>query len=1135
MNESPSTEAEYRLVTILFADLAGSTALGEALGAETLRLVLDRCLRRMTEVVDHYGGTVARLMGDGLLAFFGAPQAHEDDPERAARTALQIHQAVEAYAAELGHRLQVRIGVNTGRVVMGAVGDEVASEYTATGPPIHLAARLQSTTEPGTTLLGDATARLIRHRFETLGVGPLALHGFEEPVMAHQLIAERATPSPARGIAGLPSPLVGREEERAQLDGLITGLEAGRGALAALLGEPGIGKSRLLHEIKTAAADRPVQWLEGRAYSYSQDHPYGVVRDLLSELLDLAPDDTPALLDLKLERALAPLLSERLTQVWPYIATLIGAPIPAASQDTIAGVEGEALNRQISAAFVELVEAAAQRRPLVAAFEDLHWADPSSIDLIRSLFLSTERAPLLIVLVFRPDREQKAWELKTTAERDFGHRYLELALQPLDGAAVGELVDKLLAEHNLPADLRARIGEKSEGNPFFLEELVRSLIEAGTLARQGDSWVLTSPVAGLRVPETLQEVIQARLDRLTRPDRALLQTAAVIGRRFPFRLLEAIAPANGDLSSRLLNLQRADLVRERARIPEPEYTFKHTLVQEVAYNSLLQEQREDLHRRAGETMEGIFADRLDEYAAAIARHFRQAGDDERALRYHRRAADAAYMVYANQEAAEHYGMALEVALRSGADAEDLTSMYTARGRALELSGMYQEAAATYDAMREQAKALGVASMELKALMARSALHVTPTALFSKAEGSATAEAALRLARKLEDRPAEARVLWILMALSFFTGDPKRAVRFGERSLALARELGLREQEAYTLHDLTWSLFAVRGPNPANEMVRAAHAAWQELKNLPMLADSLSTQSALHYFSGELEQAVEVAQKAWDLSEEIDNLWNKSYSQMYVGLAHMERGDIDRALNSMNSSLELGEKAGFVVPQSFVRAALGLLYAGMGLAEEGLAHASEAVRRAQETIPFLLPDIQAVKAYVHLLRGDFVQADSFVELATARGNVGYNLDVPASTALVAAELQAADGQHEQAIQLIQKTIETWQRVGIRPNLPDAHLLLAEFLLVLDRRDEARDALRRGLEVAKAIGSRRRRWEILATLADLAADSGESEQARQYLAKAREIVDYIAARTGPDDLRAAFLAMPKVRRILDATES
>ncbi|MFQ5942194.1 MAG: AAA family ATPase [Anaerolineales bacterium] len=658
MQQTPSSDAEYKLVTILFADVVGSTDLTGRLGAERARVVLDRCLQRASSSVEEYGGTVARLMGDGMLAFFGAPQAHEDDPERAGLAALQMVEGVKHYGSELGEELHLRVGINTGRAVLGQMGGESLSEYTAMGKPVVLAERLQSTAISDEILLGETTARLTWHRFELEPLEAFVAKGFDDPVAAVRLQAELAQPKPPKGLAGMYSPLVGRAREHDQLSGIVKDLEGGRGCIVTIVGEPGIGKSRLLFEAQEAHSDLPLRWSEGRAYSYTEDQPFSVILDFLYELLDIAPDDPPAMLDLKLETSIRPLLGDQIDLVWPYLASLLGAPVPPQYEETLKQLDPEAMNSRVVNAVVTLVEAIAARQPLVLAFEDLHWADHSSLGVIRSLMMGTERAPILLIFLFRPDRDKASWELKIRAETDFAHRYAHLGLVPLDETSSKELVENLLALADIPEEMRELIQARSEGNPFYLEELIRELIERGVLVKQNGKWQASQAITDVEVPETLEKVIQARLDRLPQPERSTLQAASVIGRRFAYRVLGALATAFGDLSDHLLHLQQADLVRERARIPELEYIFKHVIVQEVTYGTLLREQRAQLHKQVAQTLIDLFPDRMDELHGTLGRHYSEAGDAERAIEHYELASQRAEAIFAYEEAAQFLELAL---------------------------------------------------------------------------------------------------------------------------------------------------------------------------------------------------------------------------------------------------------------------------------------------------------------------------------------------------------------------------------------------------------------------------------------------------------------------------------------------
>jgi class 3 adenylate cyclase/tetratricopeptide (TPR) repeat protein len=1130
-DEAPTNQqsgAEYRLVTILFADVVGSTELTAQVEAEMARLIFDRCLRTMSQVIDEYGGTVARLMGDGLLAFFGAPTAHEDDPERAALAALQIHRSIQRYGAELNMPLAVRVGLNTGRVVMGEVGGEELAEYTAMGQPINLAARLQASAAPGSTLIGETTYRLISHLFEAEAQPPLQLKGFDQKVLAYRLVRLRERAESSRSIPGLESTLIDRDTEREKLSTLVSDLQAGRGAIAALIGEPGIGKSRLLHEIRKDAAELPLSWAEGRASSYTSEQPFSVIRDLLSELLDLNTRDTPAILDLKLERELAPLFGDRLAEIWPLLALLIGAPVPPAYADRLEGLEPDALNRGMTNAFCELAEAMAARQPMVLAFDDLHWADPSSLDLLRSLFLATERAPLLILLLFRPDRDSHIWELKAYAERDFGHRYTELTLEPLSEGQTHELVSHILANPELPTALLDFLREKSEGNPFFIEEFVQDLVESGALEQRGDAWQLVCDIEQVQLPETLQEVVQARIDRLPQAERLTLQSAAVIGRRFGIRLLEAVAPQHDDLSSMLLTLQRADLIRERTRLPEPVYGFRQSIVQEVIYHQLLSDQRQELHRRIATALEENFADRLDENASVIARHFELAGEIKKALHFHQSAGDQAFRLNANREAIDHFARALELAGNLPFDTDQIEHLFFSLGRAYELTADYDRALQTYQRLQSLAETHDEPHLALQARLAQTTLRVTPTPLFDPIGGKAEAEEALQLARDLKDPQAEAKMLWNLCLLGRFTGRDDEAITYGEESLAIAEAHQLEEQTAFTLTDLFWSYLAKDSTDKAGDAIRKAYEIWERLENLPMMTDCLSGQAFLHFLRGEFDHSIEASEEAWNLSERIDNLWGKSYSQLYVSLVYLEQGRIAAAFKAMHTSVELGRQAGFVVPGIVLPAIEALTYANLGQTE----HALELVSKAfpEQYADLTQPFVYQIKAQILALAGEVERAAPTLEKRAAKPHGIGTLHLILPLDFTRTVLADACNQPERVLELTESLHQYLEQRDIHSMEPMIDYFHARALMQLGRTKDALEYANHGLECAMAAGARWSTWQLFSVRSRLLQEQGDDQAAREDLLSAVKLIHYIAEHADDPDLSAAFLSRPEVSTII-----
>ncbi len=600
---------ERRVVTALFADLVGSTALGERLDTEELKLVVGEAVARMVSSVEAFDGTVKDLAGDGVLALFGAPVAHEDDAERAVRAGLLIVEEIASFAQEVAQSwgvegLSIRVGINTGPVVTGAVGGGDRVEYSALGDAVNVAARLQSHARPGSVLVGEDTQHLVAPVFSWSPGVPYELKGKAEPVTAFQVTG--VVGASTRGQAGSAAHMVGRERELAVLREAMDSVLAGRGGIVFIGGDPGIGKTRLLQELRhvfesfTPPHGRTL-WLEGRCVSYGESMPYAPFRDLLRSWLGVQTDEPELRVRVALRRQVDRLFGEQAPQIVPYLAALLGLRQDPEAAARLAELSPEALQYRTFEVARTLLDRLAADGPVIVALEDLHWMDATSLQLLERLFGDTEEAALLLVCTSRPEREHASWRLKEDGARTLPHRFHEVALSSLSGDAGAELLDALVGADTLPEATRRRILEPAEGNPFFVEELVRSLVDAGALVHEPGGWRFDHDVE-LEVPPTVEKVILARIDRLDPDAHAALMGAAVLGRQFGLSLLEAVAD-QGQVRGALSDLMRMDLVREGRRWPEPEYRFKHALIQETAYRTLVAADRHRMHRRAAEWLE----------------------------------------------------------------------------------------------------------------------------------------------------------------------------------------------------------------------------------------------------------------------------------------------------------------------------------------------------------------------------------------------------------------------------------------------------------------------------------------------------------------------------------------------------
>ncbi len=658
---------ERKVLTAVFADVVGSTALAERLDSEDVKLVVGEAIARIVAEVEGLGGHVKDLAGDGVLAFFGAPTTREDDAERAVRCALRVVAEMGEYAREVrrgwgAEGFGVRVGAATGAVVVGEVGTGSRVEYAAFGDTVNVAARLQSAAEPGTVLVDDATRRSVEPLFDWGERRDLDLKGKREPVSAWPVAGVHAAGRVQRGLPGVETRLVGRSRELGVAREALDGLRAGRGSALVVGGDAGIGKSRLLTELRSLAEAGDIRWLEGRCVSYGESLPYWPLRDLLrGEWIGASADEPELRVRVGLRRRLDQLFGPQAGKLYPYLGALLDVALEPEAAARIAQLSPEALQWRTFEVVGQLFARLAEDGPLVLGIEDLHWADPTSVQLLEQMLTLAEEAPVLLVLSLRPELDHPSWSLREHARREFPHLVREIDLGPL-GDSDGELLAALVAPAALPADLERRVLEAADGNPFFLEELVRSLADVGALLRSDEGWRFDHEVE-VEVPPTVEKVILARLDRLSSAAHVVVTAASALGRTFVLPLLEGVV---GPLDPEALHeLQRLGLLRQSRRWPQPEYRFRHALIQETAYRTLLGDQRTHLHRRAAEWLQERYAGRESEVLGLLAHHWLAAENEDKAVDYLLRAGDKARLEYSLDEAIEHYRALLPLLERRG--------------------------------------------------------------------------------------------------------------------------------------------------------------------------------------------------------------------------------------------------------------------------------------------------------------------------------------------------------------------------------------------------------------------------------------------------------------------------------------
>jgi class 3 adenylate cyclase/tetratricopeptide (TPR) repeat protein len=756
---------EQRQITVLFVDLVQSTEILHAVGGEEMADLLDELLDGIAGAVNDFAGTVVDLAGDGALCVFGAPAVHEDDPERALRAALGIQRFVAGLRplriSGVEWRPRVRVGVHTGTVVLRVIGQGRRLKYAPVGDAVHLAQRLQAAAQPAETLVSATTRRFTASLFRFGEPRTLSLKGFADPHVAVPLLGE-GDAIERRPIRVGAAVFVGREADLAAVRARVDDLTRGAGGVLTVWGEAGIGKSRLLAEVRGALPEG-VTWLEGRAFSYASNTPYSILGQQMRRAAGVDGKDTERSARDKLRALVAQVCDgNEHGPIFPFIATALGMSLDGPEDGLVRCASSDALQRAILGAFRDLVAATARRGPVVLVFEDLHWSDRTSVAAIEGLLPLVDTHPVLYMLVARPDAEAPSWQLWRAVERTYPHRHTHLALGPLSAEASSALAGSLLHTDRLSEEVRGVVLDKAEGVPLFVEELTKSLIEQKVLRRAATGWRLTISPRDLRIPDTVQGIILARLDRLGDKMKRMVQAAAVIGPVVDSRVLGRVTGEHERLEGRLHELQRLGFLREARRPTGIEFVFKHALIRDVAYQTMLQRDRVDLHAKVGVAIENVLGERLAEHHSVVAEHFQRAGAWDRAAHYLVLAGDEAARLHAHAEARRHYAEAMDAL-------EHLADAVPVRRRRVDI--IIKQASVSYIAEPPDRNLARLAEGEK---LARAILASTD------ARGpDPTGTDRLRLG-------------WIQYwtgRVNYIRGDPAQAIDHYERALATARELG----------------------------------------------------------------------------------------------------------------------------------------------------------------------------------------------------------------------------------------------------------------------------------------------------------------------------------------------------------
>ncbi|MBN1209787.1 MAG: AAA family ATPase [Myxococcaceae bacterium] len=792
--QAADVERQRKQLTVVFVDVVGSTELVSAMDPEEAMDVFDSAMARLGRVVEDQGGRVTRYMGDGLLAVFGVPAAREDDPQRAVRAGLEIAQEARAVGAALAiESFAVRVGVNTGLV---AVGGETEAEDTLMGSAVNLAARLQSAAPVGGVLISHETYRHVRGVFDIQEIEPVVAKGFTEPVRAYHVlrVKARAFRQPLRGVEGLETRMVGREAELTALrDAFLNAMESGEGQVITVSGEAGVGKSRLLEEFQDWLELRPerVRLYQGRGRVEGQALPFGLLREVFADRFQIREDDSPEAVREKLVDGLEQGWVEQAEMKAHVLGQLLGYDFR--HSEHLRGVEqGQQLHSRGMMYLGEYFLAICQQRPVVMLLEDIHWADDSTLDTVNWLEERMGRLRLLIVCAGRGALyERRPYWGEGEA------RHTRVALKPLTKRESRELVDEILRYvPRLPDDLRELVVENAEGNPFYLEELIKMLIEDGVIVKGETTWgVAPERLQRTAVPTTLTGVLQARLDGLPPGERRVLQEASVVGRQFWDRVVSYLdagglaEPTTGLLRERLSSLRGRELIfrREASAFAEArEYLFKHDLLREVTYESVLRKVRQKHHALVADWLIANAGGRISEYAGLIGEHLVLGGRGDEAIGYLLQAGEAALAAYSSREAERFYRQALALKVSDDQRATALQGL----GRALYNLGRREEAVQVLGQAIDLARTLGDTDRLAQAFYQLSWVQWRGE-LQSASEAWATCRELVRELEGAPDSPGFARLLGEVGRSAYFARLPVETIaEYARRAMEMAERLGL---------------------------------------------------------------------------------------------------------------------------------------------------------------------------------------------------------------------------------------------------------------------------------------------------------------------------------------------------------
>jgi class 3 adenylate cyclase/tetratricopeptide (TPR) repeat protein/ribosomal protein L40E len=1015
-----SIEGERKLVTVFFADVTNYTSISERLDPEEVHQIMDGTFKILMDEIHKYEGTINQFTGDGVMALFGAPVAHEDHAQRACYAALSIQKAMREYGDKIerdtGVEFKMRVGLNSGPVIVGAIGDDLRMDYTAVGDTTNLGSRMEGLARPGAVLVSGHTHRLVSDFFEFESLGKMEVKGKKEPQEAFELIkagevGTRIGASIAKGLTRF----VGRKKSMAALLDAFEKVTSGTGQVVGVVGEAGVGKSRLLLEMRNLLPQGEYTYFEGRCLQYGNSMPYLPLLGILRSYLDITEGDREFLVKKKMAKKILG-LDEKLEPIIPFLQDLLSLKV---NDEGFIKLAPKEKRERTFEAIRDLFVRCGQERPLILTFEDIHWIDKTSEGFLDYMIGWLPNTPVMLLLLYRPEYTHP-WGSKSY--------YTKVGLDLLGTNSSSELVKAILEEEEVAPELRQLMLDRAAGNPLFMEEFTHTLMENGSIEKKDKKYVLRGKASDMQVPDTIQGIIAARLDRLEDDLKRIMQVASVIGRDFAFRILQAITGMREKLKSYLLNLQGLELIYEKNLFPELEYIFKHALTQEVAYNSLLLKRRKEIHEKIGRAIEELYAERLEEFYEMMAYHYSRSDSLEKGIHYSRLSGEKAEANCSHSEACDFYKDAI---------------------------GLLNKLPDTEENQKKKLEVLGLMGKPWSLL----GFPESSLGMFQEGE---------RLSKELGDERSLA-IIYNAMGMYYsHRGNPQMGIKYSEDAFKAARknhDFGLMVHLAFGLcisylPQGDYKKIVNMAPVVIDMIEKAGIKTNFSLAVTPYTTLCSYCGQGMGYL-GALDEGKKFLEKGLRNASKGSNLIELGFVETQYGHFYLAKGDWKLAKEHFEKGINYSQEAGFAIVSALSWSALGYVCAMLGYPEAGKKHTEKGLKIHLESgVEMFLSLSHCQLGWICLELDNLNHARSLAEEAlrlSQKNNEKY-IEVWSLLLLGTTLGEIKPLQIDKAEGCILKGIELGKEMGMKTLYSLGYLYLGQLYLNAGEKEKAMDNLK-----------------------------------------------------------------------------